>query len=251
MVHLGRGSGDEFPMMDRVWEHYASKGIRTVFVSVGASRSALADLDITESLGCPANIIALSDTEMKQWTEVAEILKTRKRDASGAQFSFSEKAETKWILPKNIRPVHILPWWRKGSLELENGVIPTVGVKNYIDEICTTMKLKDNITRIDVLKVDTATSAPGLEIPFLQMILTAGYRPGLLLVKWTEMPDVDLQTTITAGFLQNMGYRLLDKVDNKFLYYYTDNDLYQVCSWEDNTCENPLVREIISSVRLS
>jgi hypothetical protein len=238
-------------MIDRLWEHYASKGIRTVFVTVGASKSVMADLDITESLGCPANIVAITAAEAEQWAEVAEILKTRKRDASGARFSFSERAESKWILPKNIRPVRSLPWWRDGSLSLEGGEIATKNIKGYVESICTAMKLKDNITRIDVLKVDTTQSAPGLEIPFIQMALTAGYRPGILLVKWTEMPDVDLQTTITAGFLQNMGYRLLDKVENKFLYYFTDSDMYQVCSWEDTSCENPLVKEIVASVRSS
>lgn len=251
MIHIGRGSGDEFPMIDRLWEHYASKGVRTVFISVGASRSVLADLDITESLGCPANIIALSDLETEKWAEVADILKTRKRDMSGARFSFSEMAETKWILPKNIRPVRTLPWWRNGTLSHEEQQVHTVNVREYVESICTAMKLKDNIRRIDVLKVDTTQSAPGLEIPFLQMVLTAGYRPGIVLVNWTEMPDVDLQTTITAGFLQNMGYRLLDKVGSKFLYYFTDSDLYQVCSWEDTTCENPLVKEIVESVRSS
>ena len=90
---IGEKGGDPFPMMDRVWDIYSGKGIRTVFLTIGASKSALADLEIGESLGCPINIVTLNDAEKNSWTEVANILKERKRDAATAN-PFSLEAET-------------------------------------------------------------------------------------------------------------------------------------------------------------
>jgi hypothetical protein len=111
------------------------------------------------------------------------------------------------------------------------------------------MKVKDNVVRIDVLKVDTVAAAPGLERGIIGAVLNAGFRPAVVLVQWSESPNVGLATTVAAGNLQNCGYRLISKVDNKFLYYFTDDDMYQLCSWEETSCQNPLMSEIISSTR--
>ena len=61
---------------------------------------------------------------------------------------------------------------------------------------------------------------------------------------------LDLSTTLAAGHLQNAGYQLLWKIDNKFLYYFNDNDMYQICSWEENYCQNPMFNEIVRSASL-
>jgi hypothetical protein len=65
------------------------------------------------------------------------------------------------------------------------------------------------------------------------------------------MPDMDIPTSITAGHLQNSGYNLLHAMDNKFLYFYTGQDVYMSCSWENSTCPNPLVKHIVQSVTKS
>lgn len=242
----GIGSASPFPTMDRMWDIFSGKGIRTVFISVGTSASCMPDLDIAESLGCPINLVTLSAAEQEKWAEVTTTLKERKR-SDDAKFPFSAGAESKWILPKNIRPQPALPWWAAGSVSLGGFDVKTQPVGELLDSICTTMKLKDGARRIDILKVDTVESAPGLEKAIIGAVLNAGFRPATLMVNWSERPDVDLATTLAAGHLQNSGYRLMGKIDNRFVYYFMDSDVYQICSWEELKYFNPMVQEIVSS----
>ena len=242
----GVGSASPFPTMDRMWDIFSGKGIRTVFVSVGASASCMPDLDIAESLGCPLNLVALSAAEQEKWAEVSAILKERKRPED-SKFPFSAGAEFKWILPKNVRLQPALPWWTTGSVSVGDFDVKTQPVGELVDSICTTMKLKDAARRIDILKVDTVESAPGLERAIIGAVLNAGFRPATVMVNWSERPDVNLAATLAAGHLQNSGYRLMGRIDNKFVYYFMDSDVYQICSWEDINYTNPMVQEIVSS----
>jgi hypothetical protein len=237
-------------MLDRSWDIFSAKGIRTVFVSIGNSKSVVADLDIAEGVGCPINHVGLNEGETAAWTEISTILKERKRDATAS--AFSAGAETKWVLPKNVRPQGTLPWWSNGTIDLSGGVqVKTQSVADFTESICTTMKVKDSVVRIDILKVDTVAAAPGLERAILGAVLNAGFRPAIVLVHWSERPNVGLATTVAAGNLQNCGYRLISTVDNKFLYYFTDDDMYQLCSWEETTCQNPLMHELVSATKES
>lgn len=245
VTSVGEKSSDPFPILDRIWDIFAGKGIRTVFLTVGASKSVLPDLEIAESLGCPLNIVPVNDTEKAGWTEVFNILKDRKRENTAAPFS--EGAESKWILPKNVRLQDSLPWWENGTMDLSGVPVPTQRIGSFMTSIATAMKLKDNANRIDILKIDTTTSAPGLERGLLAATLSAGYRPSIILVNWSEMPDVALSATLAAGHLQNCGYLLLGKIGSKFMYYFTDEDLYQICSWENISHNNPIMTEIISA----
>ena len=77
---IGENSQDPFPMIDRAWDVFAGKGIRTVFFSIGNSESVAADLDIAEGLGCPVHVMPLSPKDSEKWDEVSRILKERKRD---------------------------------------------------------------------------------------------------------------------------------------------------------------------------
>lgn len=244
---LGAESSCPFPIPDRAWEIFSTKGIKAVFLSIGSSASALPDLELAESLGCPINIVPLKEAHREAWTEVAAILKSRKREDGSA--AFSAGAEKKWILPKNIRIQSSFPWWTAGTADLSGSVVATEPFLAAVDRICKEIKTKNGETRLDILKVDTADTCPGLESSILAAALNAGVRPALVLVNWSRAPDTDLMITSAAGHLQNSGYRLLGKAGNRFVYYFTDNDLYQTCSWEDEHVMNPLVNEIIKSYR--
>lgn len=244
---VGQKGEDPFPIVDKLWDVFAGKGIRTVFLSVGTSKSPLADLEIAESMGCPLHLCALNPSEVAHWEEVSTVLKERKSGPS----KFTELVDTKWILPKNLRIFNTLPWWTNGTVDLSGTILPTQRIQDMVGSICATMKLKDGIQRIDVLKIDTTQSAPGLEIPILNSIISAGYRPSVVLVKWSTMPDGDLATTIAAGHLQSSGYSLLNTSMDKFVYYFNDDNLYEICSWEKRTNMNPIAEEIITSVTSS
>lgn len=246
---IAKDSAAPFPMLENVWNIFSTKGIRTVYLTIGASASSAADLELAESIGCPLHVVPLNATEKEAWEEVHGILKERKRDEATAKHSFSVGAEARWILPKNLRLLSALPWWSKGLLDTSGVQVQTGAVADVIEGACATMKLKDGANRIDILKLDTTGSAAGLERGILQSILDAGYRPALILVNWSRMPDTDMPTTLSAGHLQNCGYTLLHKVDSKFLYIYTDKDMYQICSWESTESPNPMIQEVLETAR--
>lgn len=246
---IGQKGADPFPVVDKLWDVFAGKGIRSVFLSIGTSKSPLADLDIAESIGCPLYICPLNESEQANWNDVSTVLKERKRDSSASRFT--ELVDTKWVLPKNLRVVDSLPWWGNGTLDISGSTLPTQKLESVVSSICSTMKLKDSIKRIDLLKIDTTLSAPGMEIPILNCVISAGYRPSVILVKWSVMPDLDLSITTAAGHLQCSGYSLLNVFEDKFLYYFNDDNLYEICSWEQQAPINPIAQEIIKGISSS
>jgi hypothetical protein len=232
-------------MFERIWEVFGAKSIRTVFVTIGNSASSAPDLDLAESIGCPIHAVPISSKGVVEWEELLAIVKEKKREGANAQHPFTEGAEQKWILPKNIRIQKALPFWHGGQIQREGDVpLSTVPMQQFIRAISAEMKLKDEEGRVDILKIDTKEEWPGLEKGILAAVLDAGYRPGLVLVNWTSLPDTDLSTTLAAGHLQNSGYKLCGKEGGRFLYFFSDNDLYQICSWEETAVSNPLFNEI-------
>jgi hypothetical protein len=241
-------SADPFPCISNIWSLYAKKVSRTVFLSIGASKAALPDLEIVETLGCPINVVPITAEYKEKWNEIGEVIKERTRSIKATDFSIG--AEEKWILPKNFHILSGLPWWSNGHIDI-SGVtnpVPTQDFFGFMADICKRMALKDGEVRLDILKIDFKD---GLERPILFAALEAGFRPGLILVKWSKMPNMDVPTSLCAGHLQNCGYQLINKFENKFAYYYTESDLYMTCSWEETNCVNPMVKDLVDSVRNS
>lgn len=230
------GSKEEpYPMIQNPWEFFSEKGLKTVFVSVGSGSSCLPELDFAETLGCP--ILKLDTPDIsKQWEEVKELLKSRK--ATDSTSEFAKVATRKWVLPKNLINKPCLPGFFKGTLE---GDVPVVGWHELLKEHCGSDEV-----RIDVLKID--------KTPYQTMVLSslwdAGLRPSLILVNWNAAPDSDLNTTITAGHLQMLGYTLVGKEGTRFLYYYMDVNYYETCSWEGlaKHLENPMMSNLVRSL---
>ncbi len=229
---------------------FARKGNKTVFLSIGGSKTCLADLELAETLGCPFHVAPIGSTQSAEWEEVAACLKARSRPSS-AQWPFSAGAEEKWILPKNFRTCSALPWWTKGTLSVSGEEMPmsTNSFFDVISDMSRAMNLAE--PRLDILKVDCGSVAPGIERGILTALLEHNLRPAILLVRWSKMPDTDTATSITAGHLQNSGYTLVTAIEDKFLYYYTDQDMYMTCSWEDTSTPNPLEKQIAESVQSS
>ncbi len=236
---VGLGN-DDWPILENLWNFYEKKGIKTVFFSVGSSERAMADLEIAETLGCPLHIFEVRKEGLTGWSEVQQILKSRKNP--DIPLPFSENVNTKWVLPKNIRVQEAIPGPFSGTMEVSDVSYPLLSWDACVQKATSTMNL--NEPRIDILKVSLGL---GLEKSLVYSLLDTPYRPGLLLIEWTQSPDSDLFTTLSAGHLQNSGYTLLAKKGNHFLYFYNDRCMYEVCSWEQNNVDNPLVAEIVKS----
>jgi hypothetical protein len=234
LVGLGE---DKWPVPENLWDFYSKKGVKTVFISVGNSGNAVADLDIAETLGSPLHTWNFNDAHTANWDEVRQVLKDRKRVSTTN--GFTEGVETKWVLPKNVRSYTGIPGFYNSKTE----AFSTISVDDCVKQCVTTMKLEGE-QRIDILKI---ALVEGMERHVLSAVLDTGYRPGLIMVKWSQMPDTHLFTTLTAGHLQNCGYTLLETNGDHFTYMFIDRCMYEICSWETNKSVNPLVTEILEA----
>ena len=252
---LGDGGLDPFPFFTDAWSLYSKKGNKTVFISLGTSKSALADLEIAEMIGCPLIVVPGSAAGVTGWVEVAQCIKTHE-PFENPKSDFSVGADEKWIILKNLRiQVGSMPDWRTGmiaaSLAYQEG--PPFHLEGHpfykwVELQCASIGLSSEQTRIDILKVDIQD---GKERSLLYAMLDAGFRPSTVLVNWSKAPDTDQPTKMAAGHLQNCGYALIRTMGTKFLYFFVDSDMYSVCSWEGAGKVNPLVDEIVNETRKS
>jgi hypothetical protein len=240
---VGKKSSNPLPILDRLWDFYSVKGIKTVFVSVGSSSSPVAELEISESLGCPLHVVEVVPTVLEHWSKVKTILQERKATPE-TTCDFTNDVQNKWVLAKNVRISDKLPFFNTGVLEMQDGPVSTVAFDNYIESICSSMNLTVEQYRIDLLNVQLDTV---LTNPFLYSLINSSYRPGLIIVSYPLKPDSSVETSILAGHLQNIGYMLVEKMEHKFLYMYNDKNVYEICSFENTTVDNPITYEIIKS----
>jgi hypothetical protein len=213
-----------FPVFRNLWDFFAAKGNKTVFVSVGNSCSPLVELHFSETLGCKIHVINDKPEEVQKWEDIKEALKTRKVTEESSEFV--KQAVKKWVLPQNVVPT-------LGNFTFANA-------KSMIGTICSSLEQP----RIDVLKVNTDVSTMAST---LYSLFHYGYRPGLLLLHWETSPDSTLETTLLAGHIQNIGYGLVSKFENNYLYMFTDKNVYEMCSWETLDAPNPLVAKLYES----
>jgi len=246
-VLLNESGGDPFPFFNDAWTLYSKKGNKTVFMSIGTSKSALTDLEIAEMIGCPLIVVPYSEKGLTGWIEVAQCIKTHE-PFENPKSDFSVGADEKWIIPKNLRiEAASVPWWHAGGVTISPTYhLEGVPFYDWVAGQCKTIGLAPENTRIDILKIDMGD---GKERAILYAALDAGFRPSTLLVNWSVAPDADMPTKMAAGHLQNCGYVLIRKEATKFLYYFVDSDLYSACSWENANVVNPLVDELVNQVK--
>ena len=241
MTTLVGNEADRFPILEGIWDFFSSKASKTVFVSVGSGESPLPELDLSEMLGCPIHVFETRSSTQQKWEEVKDILKTRK--AKEDTSLFAKDAVKKWVLPRNIRVDGTLPFSHVGELTVEGEKVVTSSLREKVEAISESLGFPKDQAHIDLLKID----APGMEDLVLSATLKAMFRPSLIIVRWTHLPDEEMNTMLMAAHLQTLGYRLLAYEGSKFLYYYTDVNYYEICSWQSVGPSNPLISEITSA----
>jgi hypothetical protein len=238
------GSKEEpWPMVENPWDFFSEKGTKTVFLSIGTGSSCLPELDFCETLGCP--VLKLDTPEVSQaWDDVKEVLKVRK--ITDATSEFAKPAARKWVLPKNIHTESCVPGFYTGSVAIDGKDIPVKPWFEVVQAQCKRMGLPEDQVRLDVLKIDNSP----FESSLLESLWQSGFRPSLLLLNWTSSPDSSLNTLLSAGHLQMLGYALIAKEGTRYLYYFTDVNYYETCSWETpaKRFENPLMKNMAQSI---
>ena len=145
---------------------------------------------------------------------------------------FAKIAAKKWLLPTNLLLYPTIPHFQTTEENL----------KTTVESLCQGLPE----ARIDILKMNIS----GTTIPTLYAMLHYGYRPGLICLTWNTPPDATVENTLLAGHLQMTGYGLVECVGNNYLYLFHDKNMYEVCSWQSNVNENPLIAKIIETVTL-
>lgn len=170
----------------------------------------------------------------KEWTLTSDVLKQRMKYPGVKEDPKLLQLAKTWVLPTKLN-----------KLEQNDTVLATT-----TDDFTSTFKkmfddLKIEEQKIHVLKVELQN---GLERQFVYKFLDAGFRPSIVLVKWTQDLDDNIPTANCAGHLMNSGYSLLKLQDQYALYMYTDQVLYDVCSMKTEGLKNPIMESILQSV---
>jgi hypothetical protein len=219
---------ESFPVFRNLWDFFSSKGNKTIFLSIGESASPMVELHLSETLGCKVHLLTENPEYQQKWTEIQSVLKTRK--ATEQTSEFAKQALRKWVLPTSIC--------------VSSAPCSFSTMKSTVSSICSGTGVDE---RVDILKIDATTSKLA---ETLYSILHNGYRPGILMIHWETSPDSTLETTLLAGHLQNIGYGLVAKSKNNYLYYFTDKNIYEMCSWETSESPNPLVAKFMELVQV-
>lgn len=224
------GQDKTFPVMKNLWDFFSRKGSKTVFLSVGTSETPTVELHISESLGCKIHLFDTEQSNIAKWTEIQEILKTRKTTETTSEFA--KPALKRWVLPNNLVTYPSIPQFQSGPENL----------KTTVEEICKQV----GESRVDILKVTLTEQTYAV----LYALLHYGFRPGLVLLSWNTLPDTTVENTLLAGHLQLTGYGLAETVGNNYLYVFHDKNTYELCSWQNNAVENPLLTKLTEAYTL-
>jgi hypothetical protein len=243
IVPFGKQGTNPIPILEKLWEFYSSKGIKTVFVSIGSSTSPLAELEIAETLGCPVHVVEPVSEKRDLWDKVNTILKNRK-DTEETTCDYTKEVVNKWVLSKNVKISSKVPFFYNGTIDLSGQHFETIQIDEFVNTICSNMNISQDNNRIDLLNVQIKNN---IEESIIYCLTNSKYRPGLISIDYTNTPDSNLITTQLAGHLQNLGYMLVSKNASKFLYVYNDKNVYEFSSYETLNVDNPLVYELLKA----
>jgi len=90
----------------------------------------------------------------------------------------------------------------------------------------------------------------GLERQFVYRFLDDGFRPSIVIVRWSYDIDDHYSTAICVGHLLNCGYTHVRMEQNYSLYMYEDQPLYDICSLKTVGKGNPIMETLINLPRV-
>jgi hypothetical protein len=193
------------------------------------------DLCIGERLFSDLIIIPAHTSMEQHMTEfdlVKKVLKERlKYPDIKENKKLLEVAKT-WILPTKI---HMGPSTTTFFSPVENPV------QIALAPLFSSLKIEP---KIHYLKIEVPN---GFERTLLYTILDNGFRPSLILVKWSNDLDDHILTAQCAGHIQNVGYNLVSLEKEYALYMFSDSSLYDVCSFKSVGLKNPIFTSLFES----
>jgi hypothetical protein len=210
-----------FPSIGSLYDFFTPRTKDITVWSIGFQYGGF-EAHIAESTGAKIQIYDGRPESKERWAIFQRVM--NEHELQEGDPSWAEPLTNQWILPDSTQFQEWVPYEFTGSLMIQN-------------QVTTLQEVKDD--RVDICKVDYK----GFTFPLIYTLLNKGYRPGLLYVHWDTHPDNCAQAMICAGHLQNCGYRLLNSIKNYFLYIFIDENMYEICSWNDKSSANPMFEE--------
>lgn len=220
---------ESFPFLRTIYDFFSPRTRQITAWSFGFSYGNF-EAEVLENTGCELTIFDARQESKDRFDIFRRV--SEQHEVEDSDPEWAQDLLDHWFLVKKAHFNEKIPFRYSGSL-LVNGTQTTLA------EVDT----KSN-AQLDLLKIDY----PTFECTLLQSILEAGYRPGLLWVTWTNHPDEDTVSMLSAGHLQTLGYMLLGSEGNTFLYKFMDSCLYESCSWNVPGVQNPMIDTILKSM---
>ena len=208
------------------------------FVTIADSPSVWRnDLILGERFFSEMIICPFTDSEeihSKELILVKDILKQRMKYPGVKEDPALEKLAKTWILPTKI---YIGP-------NAENFL--TSSESSVRDSFEPFFKALNNESlMIHILKLELNE---GKERQLLYKFLDNGFRPSLVLVKWSYDLDDSTPTAHCSGHLLNSGYSLVALENGYALYMFSEQTLYDITSMKTIGLKNPMMESILGSV---
>lgn len=164
-----------------------------------------------------------------------DVLKQRMKYPGVKENPALEQVAKTWILPTKL---HLGP------------TVSTFGFSSTDETVHSAlMPLLETLTpgeqQIHLFKVELVG---GQERPVLYKLLDEGFRPSLVLVKWSHDVDEHLPSAHCAGHLLNSGYACIAYENGYGLYIFNDQVLYDICSLKEPSLKNPIMESLFSTV---
>ena len=189
----------------------------------------LAEKFFSEMIVCPFidNQLSQSDHTIAL-DETRDILKQRMKYPNIKDFPEKEKIAKTWILPNKLISGPNATTFLHDSESSVRDALPELVEEGF-----------------DFLKVELPN---GKERKILYAFLDNGFKPSLILVKWSNDLDNHIPTAQCAGHLTNCGYSLVALENGYALYMSIPDTLYDLCSMKEVGSRNIILDTILNSV---
>lgn len=179
--------------------------------------------------------VGMSQTDLDSaWDQTLDVLKQRMKYPGVKDDPKLLQLAKTWVLPTKLHKIS------------QNDTVLSMSVNDFsltFRNLFTQLKIEEE--KVHVLKIELAN---GLERQFVYKFLDAGFRPSIILVKWTEDLDEHVATAHCGGHLANSGYSLVGMEGSYALYLFTDQVLYDICSVKQVGLKNPFMDSLLQSL---
>lgn len=194
------------------------------------------DLVIGERLFADTVICPLekSETVQAQIDTVKDVLKQRMKYLGVKENSALEQVAKTWILPAKLHLGPAVSEFLFSSTEetLHSALEPVLDT------------ITPGALQVHFLKIELSG---GKERSIVYKFLDEGFRPSLLLVKWSHDVDEHLPTAHCVGHLLCSGYASLACENGYSLYMFNEQVLYDICSMKEPSMQNPIMKTLLET----